>query len=407
MKKILAGSIMCALMAFPFYGTQAMGKEKGASTKGNNEKTLRIKAGAGLGYDSNVYLAHDGSYVDLAQTGSPLVTPEIQSGFFIPANLKGKYRNPLTSRRDFLLSFRSRGNFYLDSNKDNANDYDNKLKLGINFITRQVKKEEDTLYAGGFAGYHKELYIDRDTGLDKTSSITFTDISNRYTYFSYGVEGDYERETGRFKYGVGGKVEKRNYENPVVVSKLDHLYYALLAKVKIRISGPLKLKGFYKYSVRDYDERPSRDSNGTLLSTNPTRNYSYHTLGTTLRGRVSSTLVAYLDYKLTLRKDDFQGYDDYTKNKIGVRAIYDDGDRFRSRLSLSYWNRNYDKAFAFDNPAGGKKDYDGYRIKGKGEYSFHENWSAWVEGKYQVEDSTDLRYDYDRYQAMAGVQWKY
>jgi hypothetical protein len=57
------------------------------------------------------------------------------------------------------------------------------------------------------------------------------------------------------------------------------------------------------------------------------------------------------------------------------------------------------------NPGVGKEK--GTSTKGKGEYSFHENWSAWIEGKYQVEDSTDLRYDYNRYQAMAGVQWTY
>lgn len=42
------------------------------------------KLSIGLGYDSNVYLTPKKSYLDLAQPGSPLIVPKVQSGFYTP-----------------------------------------------------------------------------------------------------------------------------------------------------------------------------------------------------------------------------------------------------------------------------------------------------------------------------------
>ena len=40
-------------------------------------------AEAGLGYDSNVYRTHSGSYTDFAPVSPVSVTPEVQAGFFV------------------------------------------------------------------------------------------------------------------------------------------------------------------------------------------------------------------------------------------------------------------------------------------------------------------------------------
>lgn len=370
-------------------------KKTGAMTSG-----LSVSVETGLGYDSNVFLAPDSPYVDLAQAGDPTVTPDKQTGFFIPLGLDAEYRRPVGKDTRFLTDFSFDGHIY-EPGVDNANLYDGEIRFGPEF---QLTKDS-SLYAGIILGYHKEIYYDRDDGLNKVSGAV--DISDKYSYGNAGAEFSFKHDLRKVDYEVFGSVEKRDYEDPVVVSQYDHVYLDFGGSVGYNLAASTKVSAGYRYSVRDYNERRARDLNGDLLVVNPELEYIYHTIDLTLRQRLNKNLVAYVDYTRQERKDEFVGYNDSSQNRYKVRAIYAPSEDLRLRMAASYWDREYDRAFAFDDPAGGKKEYSGITFDLGAEYGYSKQVSLWADLNYDSQDTTDKRYEYGRSQVTAGAKYAF
>lgn len=365
------------------------------------ERGLSLTVEGGLGYDSNAFLTPDRSYVDYGTAGNPVVYPNKKSGAFIPVGLEAIYLMPAPNRITYIANYKFDGDFYLESDLDNANAYDHDFKLGPEISLGKPGEGGGPLFVGVRAGYHKKIYYDRDEGINKVSGTT--DISDRYTYTNLGLEGTYEGDYGKAGYDVFGFFETRDYEDPVVVSQYDHDYYALGGNLHYNVAPRTKLSGGYKYSVRDYDDRRARDLNANIFASNQLLRYIYHTLDLTARQRVTEKLVGYLDYTRETRSDEFVGYNDYLLNRYRVRAIYTPTEDLRLRVAASYWTRDYDRAFAFDNPVAGAKEYDGRSLDAKAEYSYTKTLKLWAELNYDKQNTTDKRYEYDRYLTQAGA----
>lgn len=390
-------TVICAL-GVSSQALAASAAYKDAKKPDNKTSGLSVAVEAGLGYDSNVFLTPDNSYVDLS-TGLP-VTPDKQAGFFIPLGIDAEYKRAMSKGTRLLADYSFTGNIY-EPGIDNANLYDNEFTLGPEFTLSKGR----TLYAGIILGYHKEIYYDRDDGLNKVSGVT--DISDRYTYSAAGAELSYKHDIGKVGYEVYGSFEKRYYEDPVVVSQYDHNYLTAGGIVDYKLADATKVSAGYRYSVRDYDDRKARDLSGNILASNPLLEYTYHTIDLTLRQRINKSLVAYVDYTRQERNDEFIGYNDYSQNRYKVRAIYTPAEDLRLRVAASYWDREYDKAFAFDDSAGGKKDYSGITFDAGAEYGYSKNVAFWADLNYDSQDTTDKRYEYDRSQITAGARYEF
>lgn len=388
--------MLCALAS----GASAADYGKDAKKTDGRTSGLSVSVEAGLGYDSNVFLTPDNPYVDLAQPLTPTVTPDKQTGFFVPLGLDAEYLRGMGKGTRLLSDFSFDGRIY-EPAIDNANLYDGEFTVGPEF---ELTKDS-ALYAGIILGYHREIYYDRDDGLNKVSGAA--DISEKYTYSNAGVEISYRHDLGKLEYGVSGSFEKRDYEDPVVVSQYDHDYLKLGGSVDYALAASTKVSAGYRYSVRDYNDRKARDLNGNLLTANPQLEYTYHTIDLTLRQRVNKSLVAYVDYTRQERKDEFVGYNDYGQNRYKVRAIYTPTEELRVRVAASYWDREYDRAFAFDDPAGGKKDYSGITFDAGAEYGYSKLVSFWADLNYDSQDTNDNRYEYDRTQLIAGAKFEF
>lgn len=366
-------------------------------------------ASTGLGYDSNPYLSPSASYVDYAALpngSNPVVVPRVQSGFFVPLELKLGLENKPSRDTRLLGAAKIDGHMFLDADLKNADAYNARLSAGPEFVLGRKGKIEDTAYVGIFAGKHKKVYFDRDSGTDKTTS-TGVDVSQRYTYLGTGIEAEYSHRTGAVDFGVDGKYARNDFEDPVVVSQLDHTFYKLGATVGFSIAHATKLGLAYDHSVRDYSDRHSRNALGVYSNANPLLLYTYDDVGVTLRQRVTANWVVHMDYDYTNRVDGYVGYNDFSQHKYGARVLYKNG-RLKGRLALEHWTRDYPNAFAFDEAAPGiKKTYDGTNAKLKAEWEQTQHISLWSEVTYHTQDSTDLRYAYDRNIAMVGVGWNY
>src|SRR3990170_1442463 len=388
--------IFCALAT----GASAADYGKDAKKTDGRKGGLSVSVEAGLGYDSNVFLTPENPYVDLSLLVPVTITPDKQTGFFVPLGLDAEYLRPMGTGARLLSDFGFDGQIY-EPDIDNANLYDAEFTLGPEFgLTKN-----SSLYAGIILGYHRKIYYDRDDGLNKVSGAS--DISDKYTYSNAGGELIYKHDLGKLDYEVFASFEKRDYEDPVVVSQYDHDYMKFGGSLDYALAKSTKVSAGYKYTVRDYNDRKARDLGGDLLTSNPQLEYTYHTIDLTLRQRVSDSLVAYVDYTRQDRKDEFVGYNDYGQNRYKVRAIYTPTEELRVRVAASYWDREYDRAFAFDDPAGGKKDYSGITFDAGVDYGYSKQVSFWADLNYDSQDTTDKRYEYDRTQLSAGVKYEF
>ncbi len=360
---------------------------------------IKLSARTGLGYDDNAFRAPRSPYTNYALIAQPQVTPQKKSGFFVPYAAKAEAGKSL-SRDAMLLGEASvNGRHYVTSGLSNADEYNIKMDGGPEFILGRNEKSKNSLYAGAIIEKHHQVYFDRANGTARTAS-------NRYNYTSAGAEAKYRHKTGDVDYGVNGKYVYNNFETPVVGSEWSHTYAEVGADVDFPVVAKSRLNVAIAHWVEDYSKRHARDSGGVLSATNPLLVYTYNNLDLTLHNRLSADWRLYLDYNHTRRADGFVNYNDYKENRYGVRVLYEQG-RFKTRLALHHWTRNYPNAFAFDNPIGGAKAYSGNNAKFKTEWERSRNSSFWGELVYTAQNTTDLRYDYTRSQIMAGMSWEY
>ena len=362
------------------------------------------EASAGLGYDSNIYMAPDGKYNDYFYSPSVPVDPVTHSGFFIPVKLDGVYDSPVNASNYLTTNYKFTGDFYIDRDYSNADVSSHTINIGDRYVLGEKGRLQDFIYGGIILIKKKDEYTERDTGLDKETS-ALANVSARYNYTATGVELEYKQRTSKTKYGVKFKRLVRNYEDPVAISELDHTYTSLSGDVKFSLNRASKLKLKYKHSIYDYDDRHSRDATGTYSNSFPLLEYVYDEYIVSYLYKFSRDFNMYFDYSFKTRSDEYVGYHDYDRNKYKVRALYDYSKDIALKAVFTYWERDYPNAFAFDNDALEGKSYDSVKLEFGGDYAVTENKTYWLDFEWRDENSTDKRYEYDRMKIMAGVKF--
>lgn len=372
-----------------------------------NNATAQINWGAelGLGYNSNIYQTPSAGYIDISQAPSVAVNPSVKSGMFVPLKARIDYQHLLSASLELKADYRLNSKRYLNRDYSNGDKTVHRFDVGGEYIFRQIKSRRDSFYAGVFVKNVKEFYVDRDSGEDKQTTAA-VNVSERYYYDSVGLELEYKHRTGDIQYGISWLSERLDYVDPVVVSQYDNDYQKLAAEVTFRLAAPTKLSFDFSNANRAYDERPSRDLNGSMFASYPAREYDYQTLATTLRHKIDPAWVGYVTYKYSTREDLYVGYNDYTGHTVKARLLHKT-DKARTRLALGYKTLNYDNALAFEEVAGGKKTYNALEASISTELPQGEHRAWWGEIKYNAVDTNDSRYKYDRYKVALGYKWKY
>ncbi len=391
----LAVPVVCLALASPMVAIAA-----------DSEKSAwSLAVETGLGYDSNAYLAPSDPYVDYAPATPQLVTPVKHSGVFIPLGLDADYNGRGKSKSGLIGSYSFSGSYYPGAETENANEYNHMLKGGMEFLLRQRGRREDTVSITPYFGVHDKTYFNRDTG-DQMVSNVGTDLSDRYSYNVTGLKAELKHDTSRLPHSLHVEAARRDYVEPssTAFDSYDHDYFRAGGDVEFSIAKPTKLVVSYDYYTRNFDEWKARDLSGNSVP-GTAREYVYNQLGASLRQKINNDFAVYLDYDVTDRKDKYVGYNDYIKHSYGLRAIYDK-ENIRIKGKAVWWKRDYDNAFAFDNPTQDDMSYKSAEYSLKGDYGLNKHHGLWAELKSVDQQSTDLRYEYDRQRFMAGWRWE-
>ena len=365
---------------------------------------------AGVGYDTNPYLAPDQPYYD--QNHREIVTPVKQPGMFFPLRLRGSLELPLAGGHSFVTDYRILGDFYADEATRNADEAFIKLEPGFLFDLDGATRKNRFLEVRGYASYNRDLYFDRDTGVPVTTE--GIDVSNRFNYRAIGGELGFDYEfISLVRLYLNARAERRDYEETEVVDPFDQNRFRADGGVVLDFSRKVELSLNYRYEIRDYLDRHARSLDGDDEPINPKLRYVLNSFRTTLRLRPWRPWMLDLIVERLNREDAFIHYNDYTQDTYRIRSRLHLG-RVEWRLYAKFWQRDFERAYVFDDPINPRngdfnfiKFYETYDITSELHVPLKRHFGIVGAVDFINQRTTDPRFDYERLQIRMGIEVVY
>ncbi|MEM8765899.1 MAG: tetratricopeptide repeat protein [Pseudomonadota bacterium] len=368
---------------------------------------LRFSFNAGYGSDSNAYRAPSASYIDLALPGAPEVVPVVQSGSFIPLDADVEFRWAPHEKGHFSLRYDFDGKVFTAKELQNANAFRNRIAFGGRV---HIPRENGYQYFRSFFAITSldENYYDRTDGSDVL--VGATNIADRFKRTKFGPHVYYHRERGRLGYGLSAEAFINKFNNDFDTDEdldyldLTHEQYQLGAHLSFDVLKRTELRFSADAFRRDYTRRLAKNADGVRFNTNDNLQFDFYEGGVKLVQELGRQLDVSLGYRYAMRKDNFEGYDDYDRHS-GLAELAFRARRFSAEAGVVYRSYDFPNGFAFDQAAAGEKTLE--RLFGylEARYRIRQRYHIMVSAELDAVDSTDPRAAYDRNQFAVGMSW--
>jgi len=370
---------------------------------------FQLLAQVGFGTDDNVYRTPDGNYIDFSDPALPIVAPEPVSGAYIPVDILAKYRVDPYTNEGFFGAYRLQGVAYQEQEFNDADEYAHEIAVGSEFHSLdEVADREREVYSAFTIAQHEETYFDPSTGtyfevVDENGELV--NIPGRMDYLRYGPELNLRQRLGGFTLGLGAKAQLWNYADTEIVPEYDHRYFVLNALMEYQFSATSLVRLTAAGSSRRFGDRPAFDLAGQQLPGNPNLRYDYIDFGLAARQRITPGLWFSMEYARVDRSDQFEGYNDYSRNLYGTSLHWRVGDRFRLAVEGWYSLYAYDNAFAFNDPLLPRKTLEMLDIDLFVSYRITPGLSLVLEANRVEKVSNDMRLAFDRNRYSLAIRW--
>jgi hypothetical protein len=124
------------------------------------------------------------------------------------------------------------------------------------------------------------------------------------------------------------------------------------------------------------------------------------------RQRLGSSMWFGLEIERTERTDQYVGYNDYTRDSFGFEFRWSPGTRFDLEADAAYRLYDFPNAFAFHEPAAGRKTQESVNAELEASWRITSHISIVAEVELRERVSNDIRIQYDRTQYLIGVRWE-
>ena len=108
----------------------------------------------------------------------------------------------------------------------------------------------------------------------------------------------------------------------------------------------------------------------------------------------------------TERTDKYVGYNNYTRDSVGLEFHWAPGYRFDLEASGTYRLYDYPNAFAFHEPLAGRKIQESAQVGIIGSYQMTRHLSLVGEIRYRETVSNDTRIQYERNRYALSILWE-
>jgi len=399
----LAGKAIDRLLADPVEAPAEPGAQTVAVTPAERPSGLYFDLEAGIGNDDNVYRSPELPYTDRSEPGNPVVNPVVRSGLYVPVDATATYAVGSFENEAFYGRYRIAGRYYQDEALSNADEFSHELSFGSTYHRRGEDRER-RIFSAFSIGQHRETWFDPDDGLERV--IDGDTAGERLSYVRYGPEIRARQSWKRLSFNVRFKGQILNYDAVGDLPEYDHEYLDGGVSVQYRITSTSLIRLEGSAWQRNYGERPAFSLDGTQSIDNESVRYDHLSYGATARQRITRWFWFGVRYARTERMDKYVGYYDYLRDGYGAELSLRIGERFKIRAEGWYRNYNYIRAFAYNDPAAGRKTLEAVDARLVGRFEFSNSLA--LVGSYEFSDvaSNDLRIDHTRGQFMLGLRWR-
>jgi hypothetical protein len=374
-----------------------------AKLKEKQATDFKFRARVGGGYDTNVFRSPSEPYIDRSDPALPLITPEVQSGFYIPVSMITKYSVNSFEHESFFAAYRFAGRFYQDKALSNGNEHLHELSFGSEYKRTEGTRTRQ-MYSAFAIAQHDEVYYDRDTGGGR--EVNAVDIEDRFNYLRYGPELTFRQSHERLAIGARGVAQLWDYEDTQEVPQYDHKYFLLGVNAQYRFTKTSLVRITADVYKRHFGERPSFELDGSQPAGNTPVEYDYLEYGVTARQRITRSIWFGLDYIHTDREDRHVGYNNYARNSYGGEVHWRIGNRIDLEASGAFVVYDYENAFAFQNPAAGRKTLERIFASVLATFDLTAQLTLVTEYRYRDAQSNDARIAYNRSRISISVLWE-
>lgn len=357
----------------------------------------------GFGTDDNVFRSPGLPYIDFADPALPLVTPEVQSGSFVPYRAGMKYQINSYKFEGFYGAYRVEGNYYNDREQSDADEFSQELRFGNEYFREEDDRKRE-VYSALRISQHDNTYYDPDTGQPR--SVNGVDIGDRMSYKRYGPDIRFRQTWSNFSLGFVGKGYLYDFENVEVVPSYDHEYFLVGLHTQYKFTNTSLLRLTVEKFSRRYSDRPSFELDGSQPAGNTPLRYDYVGISLLARQRLMRSLWFGFEYERVDREDRHVGYNNYIRDHYEVELSWSPGARFSFDVSGFYRNFNFENAFAFHNPTRPQKTLETARFDATLSYRITRNLTVMLEARIDDIASNDTRIEYDRARYSLGLQWQ-
>jgi tetratricopeptide (TPR) repeat protein len=364
---------------------------------------FRFRALVGGGFDTNVFRSPSEPYIDQADPTLPLVTPVVQSGFFIPVVLNAGYFINSFEHESFYVRYRMRGRFYTDEALSNGNESLHELAFGSEYLRTEGTRTRRLVSAFTFA-QNNEVYYDRDSGVGRTANNV--DIEDRFNYLRFGPEVTFRQSHERLAIGARGIAQLWNYEDTEEVPAYDHEFFLVGFNAQYRFTKTSLVRAIVEGFQRNFSERPSFELDGSQPLGNTPVRYDYLRYGVTARQRITGSMWFGVDFIHTDREDRHVGYNNYAKNSYGGEYHWRIGSRFELDATGALEIYDYENAFAFQNPASGQRELERIFATVSASYDIGRQLTLVAAFLYEDTVSNDARIEYNRSRIALTILWE-
>ncbi len=371
--------------------------------KKNTFADLELRVRASYGNNDNVYRAPNQVYVDFADPTLPLIRPAVVGGAYLPIGLSAKYRINSLPFEGFYGAYRMSGRFHADTELNNADEYVHELSFGNEYFREQETMTREVKSAFTVA-QHDEIYYDRDNGIPRYAN--GDDVSDRMNYLRYGPQLYLRQAHERLSFGARFKGQLWNYDRTLAAAEYDHEYFLVSVFGQYKLAKTSLFRLTADYYSRRFGDRSAYDLDGEQRPGNPNIRYDYMALGLRARQRIFGSMWFGWDVERVERIDQYVGYNDYTRDSFRFEFHWTPTERIDLELNAIYRLYDYPNAFAFHNPAAGRKTQESADASIIATYRLSENLSIVGEGIYRETVSNDTRIQYERNQFLLGVRWE-
>ena len=244
---------------------------------------LQLRARVGFGTDDNAFRSPDQPYIDFSDPTTPIVTPEVKSGAYMPVDLSAKYLINSLKFEGFYVAYRLSGRYYQDQELENANEYQHEASFGSEYSRKEGDRKR-VVRSAFKVSQHDETYYDPDDG--GIRNVDGIDIDDRMNYLRYGPELILRQSHKRLAVGAKIKGQLWNYEEQTVVPEYDHEYFLLSLYGQYKFTPSSLIRVTAEGYSRRYGDRPAFDLDGGQRIGNPNIRYDYYSLELTARQRI-------------------------------------------------------------------------------------------------------------------------